>query len=197
VATLAQPVDRRWFKNPVSPAQQLFCSLTGTAFWTPTPLRRPVRLKTGAEKIFIVPFDFEPGGPLDHTPSGLFLGGGASLDAAQPGAAIAAPANRIASSLVQVAHPRAGAWNHRRALLLRKLGHHCLGRDEKARNGSCVLERRAHHLGGVDDALRDQIAEFAGLRVIAVGVAVLVQDIPDYDRAVFARVGGNLAGRPR
>src|SRR6202040_3091588 len=54
----------------------------------------------------------------------------------------------------------------------------------------------AHDLGRVDDALADQIAVLAGLRVEAVGVRILFEDLSDHDRAVLAGIDGDLARRP-
>jgi hypothetical protein len=48
----------------------------------------------------------------------------------------------------------AGALRHRR-LLLRLLGHHCLGRDQQASHGSGILQRYPHDLGRVNDAGSD------------------------------------------
>src|SRR5207247_4932640 len=48
---------------------------------------------------------------------------------------------------------------------------------------------------GVDDALADQVAVFAGLRVEAVIVLLLLEDLADDDGAVFACVDRDLAGR--
>src|SRR6266508_3719163 len=96
---------------------------------------------------------------------------------------------------VHAAHAAGPAW-HRWALLLRQLGDHGLGGDEQARDRGRTLQRRAHDLGRVDDALGDEIAVLARLGVIAVGVAVLLQDLADHDRAVLAGIDGDLACRP-
>ena len=66
---------------------------------------------------------------------------------------------------------------------------------KQAGDRSRVLDRRTHDLGRVDDALGDQVAVLAGLRVEAVGVLILLQDLADDDRAVLAGIGGDLAGR--
>src|SRR4029077_3970104 len=50
--------------------------------------------------------------------------------------------------------------------------------------------------GRIDNALRDQVDIFAGLRVKAVGILVLFQDLADDDRAVFTGVDRDLASRP-
>src|SRR5215471_5343125 len=85
-------------------------------------------------------------------------------------------------------HGGAGSW------LLRQLGDHGLGGDQKRRNRSCVLDSHTHDLGRVDDALGDQVAVLAGLRVKAVAVLILLEDLADDDRAVFTSVDCDLAG---
>src|SRR5262249_57696143 len=87
------------------------------------------------------------------------------------------------------------AW-HGEGLVLRELGDHGFGRDEQAGDRGRTLQRRAHHFSRVDDALRDEIAVLARLRVIAVGVGVLLQDLADHDRAVLAGIDGDLARGP-
>src|SRR5262245_2449967 len=79
--------------------------------------------------------------------------------------------------------------------LLRHFGDHGFGGDQESRNGSCVLDRDADHLGRVDDALGDEVAVFAGLRVEAVRILLLLQDLADDDRAVLTGVDRDLAGR--
>jgi len=64
-----------------------------------------------------------------------------------------------------------------------------------AATGRRVLDRHAHHLGRVDDALGDQVGVFAGLRIEAPGVLILLQDLADHHRAVFTGVDRDLAGR--
>src|SRR5260370_8690948 len=59
-----------------------------------------------------------------------------------------------------------------------------------------ALQRRAHHLGGVDDALGHEVAVLTVLSVEAVIVLLLVEDLADHDGAVLARVDGDLARRP-
>src|SRR6266481_6161950 len=72
---------------------------------------------------------------------------------------------------------------------------HAAARGHAAAAG-CVLDRRPHDLGRVDDALGDQVDVFARLRVEAVGVLILLEDLADDDRAVLARVDRDLARRP-
>src|SRR5712692_2683061 len=109
----------------------------------------------------------------------------------------AAPRPGQAGSEIHAAHA-AAARGHTAAagVLLRQFGHHGFGGDQKRCNRRCVLDRRANDLGRVDDALRDQVDVFAGLRVEAVGVLVLLEDLADDNRAVLARVDRDLARRP-
>src|SRR5690554_6950600 len=75
---------------------------------------------------------------------------------------------------VHAAHAAAG---HRGSGLLRQLGHHGLSGDEEAGHGGRILERRAHDLGRVDDALLHQVAVLAGRGVVAEAVVVLIEDL--------------------
>src|SRR5258705_10096541 len=81
-------------------------------------------------------------------------------------------------------------------VLLRHFGHHGFGGDQECRNRSRVLDRRANHLGRVDDALGDQVDIFASLRVEAVGILILLEDLADDHRAVLARIDRDLARGP-
>src|ERR1017187_10162877 len=80
-------------------------------------------------------------------------------------------------------------------LLLRNLGDHRLGGDQEPGDRRRALDRTPHDLGRVDDALADEVAVLAGLRVEAPVVLVLLQDLADNDRAVFAGIGRDLARR--
>src|SRR3954452_13076868 len=102
----------------------------------------------------------------------------------------------MAGSEIHAAH--AAARRHAGAgagVLLRQFGDHGFGGDQESRDGSRVLDRRANHLGRVDDALGDQVAVFAALRVEPVVVLVLLEDLADDDGAVLASVDRDLAGR--
>src|SRR6185437_10560664 len=81
-------------------------------------------------------------------------------------------------------------------VLLRQLGHHGFGGDQQRRHRGRVLDRYANNLGRVDDALADQVYVFAGLRVEAVGVLVLLEDLADDDGTILACVDRDLARRP-
>src|SRR6185312_11134780 len=90
----------------------------------------------------------------------------------------------------------AGAGGNGRGLLpLGLLGDQGLGGDQERSDRSRILQRRAHHLGRIDDAGLDQVLIFAGGRVVAPGIVSLLQELADHDRAVIARVLGDLAGR--
>src|SRR5438874_668496 len=80
-------------------------------------------------------------------------------------------------------------------VLLRHFGHHGFGGDQQRRNRSRVLDRHTNHLGWVDDALGDEVAVLAGLRVEAVVILILLEDLADDDRAVFTGIDRDLAGR--
>ena len=76
---------------------------------------------------------------------------------------------------VHAAHAAAATGHRHRAVLLRMLGDHRLGGDEEAGDRSRVLEGRAHDLGRVDDAGRDQVLVLFGLRVEAVRVRTSIR----------------------
>src|ERR1700758_2841558 len=98
---------------------------------------------------------------------------------------------------IHTTHAAARRHGGARRGLLRQLGYHGLGGDQERRNRSCVLDSHTHDLGWVDDALGDQVAVFASLRVEAVAVLFLFQHLADDDRAVLARIYRDLTGWPR
>src|SRR6478672_2791421 len=90
----------------------------------------------------------------------------------------------------------AAAWRHATAgVLLRNFGHHSFGGDQESRNRGCVLDRHTHDLGRVDDALGDEVGIFPGLGIEAPGVLILLQDLADHHRTIFATIDRDLAGR--
>src|SRR3977135_2582474 len=99
-------------------------------------------------------------------------------------------------SEIYAAHA-AAARRHAAAagVLLRQFGHHGFGGYQQSRHGGRVLDRRTHDLGRADAALGDQVDIFARLRVEAVGVLILLEDLADDDRAVLARIERDLARR--
>src|SRR5262245_58014809 len=98
-------------------------------------------------------------------------------------------------SIIHATHAATRHGRHR-CLLLGSLGDHRLSSDQQASNRGRILQRRADHLGRIDDPLRHEIFELASLRVEAEAISVVVLDLADYHRAVFACVDRNLARRP-
>src|SRR6266702_3044744 len=92
------------------------------------------------------------------------------------------------------AHAAATRRHAAAGVLLRHFAQHGFGGDQQSRNRGRVLDRHANNLGRVDDALGDQVDIFAGLRVEAIRILVLLEDLADDHRAVFAGVDGDLAG---
>src|SRR5438477_2907676 len=103
-----------------------------------------------------------------------------------------------AGLIVHTAHAAHTTARHtgRRTFLLRPFGDHGFRGDQKPGDRRCILQRRPHNLGWVDDALGDEIDVLAVLGVEAVRVLVLLEDLADDDRPVFARIDGDLARRP-
>src|ERR1700692_3131659 len=93
----------------------------------------------------------------------------------------------MASVVISSAATEAAFWIATRS-------HHGFGGDQQRGHRGRVLDRHANHLGRVDDALRDQVAVFAGLRVEAVGIVILLKDLADDDGTVLACVDRDLAG---
>src|ERR1041385_214307 len=92
-------------------------------------------------------------------------------------------------------HSASGRHRRSRRGLLRHFGNHRLGGHEQARNRRGTLERLTHDLCRVDDALRHQVRVLTRLRVEAEAVLILLEDLADDNRAVLARIEGDLAGR--
>src|SRR6516164_475870 len=117
--------------------------------------------------------------------------------AALPGLVVFLLSAERLDSEVHATHAAARRHAGRRRLLLRQLRHHGFGGNQECRDGRCVLDRHANHLGRVDDALGDQIGVFAGLGVEAVGVLILFEDLANDHRAVLTGIDRDLAGRGR
>src|SRR6266853_5146521 len=79
-------------------------------------------------------------------------------------------------------------------LLFDQLGNHRLGGEEQPGNRSRILQRRAAHLGRIEHAHFDHIAELLGLGVEA-EVALALRDLVHHDRRLRAGVGNDLAER--
>src|SRR5258705_9442284 len=97
---------------------------------------------------------------------------------------------------VHTTHAAATRRHAGAGVLLRHFGHHGFGGDQERRDGSRVLDRYANHLGRVDDALGYQVDVFAGLRVEAIRILILLEDLADNHRAVFTGVDRDLASGP-
>src|SRR5579863_228305 len=92
---------------------------------------------------------------------------------------------------VHAAHAAAAAHRGRR-LVLRQFGDHRLGGDQETRDGSRVLQGRAHDLRRIDDAGVDHVDIGLSLGVKAEGLRLVLQDLADHDRAFDAGVLGDL-----
>src|SRR5438093_1414668 len=116
--------------------------------------------------------------------------------ASLPGLSFSLSAERLDLEIHTTHATHAAARRHAASagVLLRHFGHHGFRGDQESRDGRCVLDRHTNHLGRVDDALGDQVAVFAGLRVEAVGILILLEDLADDHRTVFASIDGDLAG---
>jgi len=81
-------------------------------------------------------------------------------------------------------------------LLLRPLGYHGFGRDQEAGDRGGVLQRAAHHLGGIDDALTSEIAVFSRLSIVPEVVGCFVEDLANDNRAILTGIDGDKPRRP-
>src|SRR5690348_13835205 len=84
---------------------------------------------------------------------------------------------------------------HRRWRLfpLGLFGDQGLGGDEQRSHRRRILQRRAHHFGGIDDARLYQVLIFASGGVVAPIVIALFQELADHHRTVVPRILGDLA----
>src|SRR5690606_36366372 len=93
-------------------------------------------------------------------------------------------------------HPAHAAAGHRRRLLrLLLLDDHRLRREQEARDGRRVLERRAGDLGRVDHTRLDQVLVLVSLGVVAEADVLVLADTLDHDRALEASVLRDLPER--
>src|SRR5206468_8291025 len=105
------------------------------------------------------------------------------------------PSNpRPPSRLVVVVHVLAAGRRAGALLLLRLLGDRGLGGEEQAGDAGGVLERAAHHLGGVDDARLQERLVGLGNRVEA-EVVLARAHAGQHDRGLVPGVGGDLPER--
>src|SRR5258706_11265455 len=89
----------------------------------------------------------------------------------------------------------AAAAHGRRRGLLRTIGNHRLGGDEKRRDGGGVLQRYAHDLGRVDDAGFDEVDIAFGLGVKAEGARLLLKQLAHNNGGFHAGVLDDLTQR--
>ena len=83
--------------------------------------------------------------------------------------------------VVHPAHAPTGHCRHR-SFFLWQFGNHCFRGDQEGGNRGRVLQGATHDLGRIDDALADEIAVLAALRVKALGVLVFLHDLADRTR---------------
>src|SRR5436309_1257169 len=127
-----------------------------------------------------------PGGGRDASPRSAWA----------PAAACGGPRRAPLGRAAALHHAAHAARRHGRGgrLLLRLLGHHRLGGEEKPRHRRGVEQRRAHHLGRVDDACFEQILVLLARGVEAEG-ALSVLHLVEHDRALGAGVVRDPAQR--
>src|SRR6266850_477398 len=78
--------------------------------------------------------------------------------------------------------------------VLRSLGNHHLGREQQARDGCGILQRKPRDLRRIENALFEHVAELTARRVVAVGTLAgfhLVQD----DRRILAGILNDISQR--
>src|ERR1019366_2340468 len=99
--------------------------------------------------------------------------------------------------IVHAAHAAHATTRHSRGptVLLRPFGDHRFRGDQQAGDRGRVLQGATHDLGRVDDALAHHVDVVARLGVVAEVVLVLLQDLADHDRAVFAGIDRDLTRR--
>src|SRR5579864_3893818 len=96
--------------------------------------------------------------------------------------------------VVHSAHPA----RHRRVVsfLLRPLGDHCLGCDQKTGDGGRTLKSVAHDLCWIDYAVAREIPVLARLSIVAEAIGRLFEDLGGNHRAVLASIGCDQPSRP-
>src|ERR1035437_7883118 len=97
--------------------------------------------------------------------------------------------------LVHSAHAAAAVWHCWFLLLFRNVANQGFGGKHQGRDRTGILQSNAGDLGRVDDTGLDHVGELTGLSVIAEGLVLVIADLADDDRALFAGVGDDLAQR--
>jgi hypothetical protein len=97
------------------------------------------------------------------------------------------------AGLCLVVHPAQAAARHRRVgcFLLRPLGDHRLGRDQKTSDRGRSLQSAAHDLRWVNNTLAYEITIFTRLRVVPETIVRVVQDLERVQLSVL-RKGGKV-----
>jgi len=78
---------------------------------------------------------------------------------------------------------------------LRDLRHQRLRGQQQAGDGGGVLQRRAGHLGGVDNAVLEQVAVLVGVGVVAVAAVLVAAHLVHHHHPLHAAVLGDHAQR--
>src|SRR5580658_4492576 len=100
-----------------------------------------------------------------------------------------------AGGLVHAVHAAAVAAACRSCLLLRNFDYEGFGGEQETGNRGRVLQRRAGHLGGIDDAGLDQVFEVARSGVVAVVLVLGFKNLGYDNCAFFAGIGDDLTER--
>src|SRR5690606_5393229 len=79
--------------------------------------------------------------------------------------------------------------------LLGRLGNRRFRRDDEARDGGGVLQRRAHDLSRIDHARLEHVAIFFGLRIEADHGVLFAQELAHHDRTFDTGIFGDLPKR--
>ena len=80
------------------------------------------------------------------------------------------------------------AHRHRRSVFLRAVGNHGFRGDQQACDRSRILQRTPHDLRRIDDALGNKVTVLSSLCIEAEVVGVVVKDLANNNRAIFAGI---------
>ena len=79
-------------------------------------------------------------------------------------------------------------------VVLRSLGNHHLGREQQARDGCGILQRKPRDLRWIENALFEHVAELTGRRVVAVGTFACFHLVKD-DGRILASILNDISQR--
>jgi hypothetical protein len=99
---------------------------------------------------------------------------------------------RLTDASVPISEVHAAVHWWVNVLFLWYFGDHCLCRDEKTGHGCSILQRAAHDLGRIDDAVGDEVTVRVRLRVITEAVLRVLEDLAQDDRVILAGVGEGI-----